>query len=699
MGAGGSDRGAGASGDEEINTIFVVGFPDDITEREFVNMFAFATGFEAAMLKAPHSHSPWRERETMEALQALSSRLTLPMHVQQHVALRHGDPYALMSELQTLQQQFDTGGPAALRSPALASSSQALNLPSPPALAQHSDSLQLQQMFPMSFDQRGAAGVGDFGDSSNLDRGGDGGPRSRRQTIGFARFKSRTDALLARDTLQGRKLDPTSGTTLKVEMAKKNLHAKRGTTSSNLVGFGSASSDDLIGILIRAGRLTGPSGSSVGTPVTAMTSGTNTPSGTVGRNGGGMSGSATFPPLSQHIHQHGPPDHPAMYAVPHYPTYPGYDADHAAMPTAVSLAQSPLMSNMDFASPFQARPDLPDTATLARSAPGSHRQDSKALLALAEETDEADAWNVGGMDSLGPFDGESRGGSPHHLQQQQQPQMQYSHSQAPIRDVGFGVSPQDGNESVRSGSSERSRASFSNRSSFGYAAGGRPSLDLGFTTLNLGDQNPPINTLYVGNLPSAISSAYPPNHLEDCLRNLFTRSNGFKRMSFRQKVNGPMCFVEYEDVPHAAKAIQDLYGNTLNGLIKGGLRLSYSKNSLGQRSSSNSVGQANAPNPAAYGVYGSSNSSSAGWASPSGALALSPASPVVASLPFVPGMRPEPAIAFHAPGMGGYSAPSETPLSPHAQPFSSSFNYSRMEDAAKWHAHQAEQAQSGAAPH
>ena len=38
---------------EEITTIFVVGFPEDIQEREFQNMFIFSPGFEAATLKYP----------------------------------------------------------------------------------------------------------------------------------------------------------------------------------------------------------------------------------------------------------------------------------------------------------------------------------------------------------------------------------------------------------------------------------------------------------------------------------------------------------------------------------------------------------------------------------------------------------------------------------------------------------------------
>lgn len=40
---------------EEITTIFVVGFPEDISEREFQNMFTFSQGFEAAILKIPSS--------------------------------------------------------------------------------------------------------------------------------------------------------------------------------------------------------------------------------------------------------------------------------------------------------------------------------------------------------------------------------------------------------------------------------------------------------------------------------------------------------------------------------------------------------------------------------------------------------------------------------------------------------------------
>jgi hypothetical protein len=36
---------------DDVTTIFVVGFPDDMQEREFQNMFMFSKGFEAASLK------------------------------------------------------------------------------------------------------------------------------------------------------------------------------------------------------------------------------------------------------------------------------------------------------------------------------------------------------------------------------------------------------------------------------------------------------------------------------------------------------------------------------------------------------------------------------------------------------------------------------------------------------------------------
>lgn len=107
---------------------------------------------------------------------------------------------------------------------------------------------------------------------------------------------------------------------------------------------------------------------------------------------------------------------------------------------------------------------------------------------------------------------------------------------------------------------------------------------------NPADQNPPCNTLYVGNLP--------PDTTEQELRQLFSGQQGFRRLSFRNKNSngnghGPMCFVEFEDVSFATRALAELYGSQLpraNASNKGGIRLSFSKNPLGVRGPNNRRG-------------------------------------------------------------------------------------------------------------
>ncbi|CAG8042040.1 unnamed protein product [Penicillium salamii] len=112
---------------------------------------------------------------------------------------------------------------------------------------------------------------------------------------------------------------------------------------------------------------------------------------------------------------------------------------------------------------------------------------------------------------------------------------------------------------------------------------------------NPNDLNPPCNTLYVGNLP--------PDTSEEELKALFSKQRGYKRLCFRNKQNGPMCFVEFDEVAMASKALNELYGYKLSNSVKTGIRLSFSKNPLGVRSgqpggmnSSNSVsGQGTVP--------------------------------------------------------------------------------------------------------
>ena len=125
-----------------------------------------------------------------------------------------------------------------------------------------------------------------------------------------------------------------------------------------------------------------------------------------------------------------------------------------------------------------------------------------------------------------------------------------------------------------------------------------------YPPVNPADQNPPCNTLYVGNLPIDTS--------EDELKAMFSKQRGYKRLCFRTKQNGPMCFVEFEDVSFATKALNELYGVQLHNSVKGGIRLSFSKNPLGVR-----AGQPGGTNP-------STPLSAAGPMSMHGLTAMSP---------------------------------------------------------------------------
>ena len=110
----------------------------------------------------------------------------------------------------------------------------------------------------------------------------------------------------------------------------------------------------------------------------------------------------------------------------------------------------------------------------------------------------------------------------------------------------------------------------------GPYATANPYIRHNYPPVNPADQNPPCNTLYVGNLPMDTS--------EDELKAMFSKQRGYRRMCFRTKQNGPMCFVEFEDISFATKALNDLYGAQLHNSVKGGIRLSFSKNPLGVRS-------------------------------------------------------------------------------------------------------------------
>lgn len=164
-----------------------------------------------------------------------------------------------------------------------------------------------------------------------------------------------------------------------------------------------------------------------------------------------------------------------------------------------------------------------------------------------------------------------------------------------------------------------------------------------FPPVNPADQNAPCNTLYVGNLPIDTS--------EDELKTIFTRARGYKRMCFRTKQNGPMCFVEFEDTGYATVALNELYGTLLHNSTKGGIRLSYSKNPLGVRS-----GQANGMPP--NGMYPHPlNTGNPGYATNGNGAGGAPNFTAVSGPP--PGIISPPGFG---PLLNGYSRPTHRDL-------------------------------------
>jgi len=89
------------------------------------------------------------------------------------------------------------------------------------------------------------------------------------------------------------------------------------------------------------------------------------------------------------------------------------------------------------------------------------------------------------------------------------------------------------------------------------------------------DHNSTCNTICVTNLP--------PDASEDDLKAIFSKERGFKRLCFRNKQNGPVCFVEFENVDFAVYTFLFLDEDLPNGIIAHA-QLGFAKQPLGVRS-------------------------------------------------------------------------------------------------------------------
>ncbi|KAI8093103.1 uncharacterized protein BX664DRAFT_294617 [Halteromyces radiatus] len=476
---------------EEISTIFVVGFPEDMQEREFQNMFIFSPGFEAATLKIPSKDG--EEDSTVSAL------------------------------------------------------------------------------------------------GNN--------PHTKKQIIGFAKFRSRMEALEAKDTISGRKVDAEKGSVLKAEMAKKNLHTKRGLSSNEPFQLSQHSA-----LLASQEQSLHPSS------------------------------------LLQQIHPSQQQEQQSSsftskrFTGPHPSSV--YEAFHSVPATDLTSTSADMYSDL-FIPIKTTSASSNNTTRLPNTFNSSHRFSTNSIFDLSQTTDNKSStgsfFNVGSSilyeqvepslaSQVTPSSSNnetntkttttttsSSSSSSSTLIKTQASQHQHLHFSSSPPSL---IDNNNNNNRFKEEDQQLGRAfsgltintthlnSTTNNTSLAstpstiVSNGGLPSpgilspngyrsfasMMMMMPSTNPADQNPPCNTLYVGNLP--------PNTDEDELRQLFSKCVGYKRLSFRQKANGPMCFVEFDDVYCASQALQDLYGNPLSNSVKGGIRLSFSKNPLGVRQNS-----------------------------------------------------------------------------------------------------------------
>ncbi|EIW82268.1 hypothetical protein CONPUDRAFT_81796 [Coniophora puteana RWD-64-598 SS2] len=645
---------AGNLQQEEISTIFVVGFPEDMQEREFQNMFTFSAGFEAATLKIPNKE--YTAYGSSGGPTGVTTPSGIPLRSSNSFSSAYlgggsNDPYNLV----TVNQGgvvVDNGrdGPTT----------------SWPPLATH------------PLDDPSPFGSG----PSQQGQGGPGSQPPRKQIIGFAKFRTRQEALEARDVLQGRRVDIEKGAILKAEMAKKNLHTKRGpgngvstsTPTTMSAGSGGVASGGLTGVNVAGGMNLGNMNADALAGLAANLSlnhaslnplaGLNGDASSIARGrdfnsvgfnergtsagwrerlgdssedetdvnlnrerrrealsamglslgvGLGLRGAreraqaeedqerdrfrrkdwdkADVSGVAAPRRLPGPSAaYEAFHSVPpglaRYPSggAGGILAQSASSPGESGMS-SPLLGHRDSAIGLWDPPSLRDREVLNSSQPLSLYARRGTIVAPSSQ----EGSPPGNQVPFSPQELESVDMLPQHRAAPNRAMNAFASSEDQLRredhhiptslppsssatstssvggdgDSGAPLAVATGSRQVVGSAGPTSPQLHSPSSNTGSAtSGGGPfagSLPPSMSNSSIltgpaprgtvVDQNPPINTLYVGNLPTGpMPNGYPAGYLEDSLRELFSRQPGYRKLCFRQKSNGPMCFVEVSSV-------------------------------------------------------------------------------------------------------------------------------------------------------
>jgi hypothetical protein len=109
----------------------------------------------------------------------------------------------------------------------------------------------------------------------------------------------------------------------------------------------------------------------------------------------------------------------------------------------------------------------------------------------------------------------------------------------------------------------------------GYGYGGAAPQPAGYQAISNTKDNPPCNTLFIGNLGDATD--------ENEVRNIFNSQPGFRQIKLNRGQRGITCFVEFSDVASAMAVHQSQQGAVLTSSDRGGIRIQYSKNPFGKK--------------------------------------------------------------------------------------------------------------------
>ncbi|KAJ1557404.1 hypothetical protein HK096_007461, partial [Nowakowskiella sp. JEL0078] len=372
--------------------------------------------------------------------------------------------------------------------------------------------------------------------------------------IGFAKFRTRNDALEARNILSGRKVDAERGCVLKAEMAKKNLHTKRGLSNETPAAVSIPYPTQM------APRRVPPPpgfGNNPAQSKDVLSAYSNDPFNTY---------LSSPPPLPREILGSTDFGYDVEKFLDDHQLDEQFQLDHQQLLQlqqqihAANAASQQQQHQQQQQQQQQRRtsPSYSDTATLIErattpvgitntsanlsAAPGAFPNDR-----FADMMDIRPSGNLSAP-ARSAFLESQRLDSPllSALDTDSVSMLKRSNSasRASIPDRGFNSALYNSNELLHQRMSDlrintfglNGGSSVPNLSAMVTPSNASPLNSASYPYRTGADQNPPCNTLYVGNLP--------PNTSEQELLQLFSRSLGFKRLLFRNRPNGPMCFVE-----------------------------------------------------------------------------------------------------------------------------------------------------------